>query len=448
MVNFRYNKNKLALLCCVIVTILSGCQNEVDFALTQDTVLLVTSTPNLSPVPITETATPVKSTATLNSAVIPTKPESTNTPSLTPEPTTIARPTIDKLLLISVYEDITGLSREEIWILRPGENTPQLLLGDDTFSFSSPQWSNSGKLVAYLKHKKTIPDNVQIGVIETENIKLLSKEFRNIDWLEWSADDYWLTFTTLSPDTGISPFAIELETETVRNLHPNPDTHYTRDIMKSSPHDNLVLFAGLINEPSQSVEIWLIPIDNRQVPVPVDFEMPPECDWITDIEWAPDGKSFLLQPGTISDDYECWPRIFSYSLVDQEWSELVRAPDENQLFVSLHWFNWSPDRKWLAWNSSFMKNALILDTETWDVVTNIDFKGIRGFPNTPWVQNSIEQSVLSIVESSYSEDYSTKYLVYGIELKQSTEEILIMEMAPESEWLPEGMRSYPYCWQP
>ena len=451
MFNLRCNTNAFVLVGCVIGIVLSGCQSNTDVVLTQDTTLLITSTSYLSPVPETETATEIMKTVTPTSQVFPTKPEPTTTPTLTPEPTATEDPTINKLLLIAVNEAITGLARESVWILAPGEQIPRPLLDDDVFSYTSPTWSNSGELIAYERYIKSSPDATQIGVITIDAtvLHLISDEdIENVGYLHWSADDRWLTFATFSPEYGMAPFAVELETERVRSLHPNPDVRYTRDLMKPSPRENIVLYVGFIEEPDPSAEIWLLPLDDDQAPISVEFDMPPKCEWFSDIEWAPDGKSFLVQPDTLSYEHECWPRIFSYDLSDQKWSEVVRAPDENRRFAYLHYLAWSPDGKWLAWNSSGTKDALILETKTWEKVTSIDFRGIRGLSSPPWVQNSAGQSILSITESGYSDDYSHKFLIYGVNFNMSTEETLIVEMAPESEWLPEGMESHPLWWQP
>ena len=275
-----------------------------------------------------------------------------------------------------------------------------------------------------------------------------SSDIKSTGLLNWSADDRWLTFTTLSPDYSTAPFAVDLKTENIRNLHPHPSVRYTKGLMRPSPVENVILFAGLVEKPKLSAELWLLSLDENQAPIPIEFDMPPECGWFTDIEWSPDGKTFLVQPAAISYEHECWPRIYTYDLSNKSWSDILHAPDETRKFANLYFLAYSPDGKWLGWSSSASQNALILSTNTWEVITTIDFRGIGGFPGSPWVQNSAGQSILSIVESSYSADYSDKHLIYGIDLNVTTERTLIVEIAPESEWLPEGLTSYPLWWQP
>ena len=344
------------------------------------------STSNTSTLVVLPTAT-ITATETLTPQFSSPTPSSTSIPS--PESTATEYLVISKQMLIMVNEAITGLARDEVWILSPEENIPRPLLSDQRLSISSPRGLRNGERIAFAQYPKTSPEDLYSGVMDTEGtiIQIISSsDIKSTGLLNWSADDRWLTFTTLSPDYSTAPFAVDLKTENIRNLHPHPSVRYTKGLMRPSPVENVILFAGLVEKPKLSAELWLLSLDENQAPIPIEFDMPPECGWFTDIEWSPDGKTFLVQPAAISYEHECWPRIYTYDLSNKSWSDILHAPDETRKFANLYFLAYSPDGKWLGWSSSASQNALILSTNTWEVITTIDFRGIGGFPGSPWVR--------------------------------------------------------------
>lgn len=435
----------------LIGTSASGCHNTTESVSTQELLL----PENDSPTSVVSTKEIVMETVEPTTQVTVTKPKSTISPtpnmSSTPASTENTTSTINKYLLINTNN--TSISNsEEVWILDPGGSIPRPLLTEELFSYTSPTWSWGGERIAFERHDKSPPYETQIGIVNTEGVMhylFSDTRFQNIGRLGWSADDQWIIFVSLIPEHGNTPFAIEIETEQVKELHPSSEIHYSRVLMKPSPRSNIVAFVGFYDNPDLRTDIWILSLDSSLAPKYIEFDMPPECGRFTDIEWAPNGTSFLAQPDTVSNQYECWPRFFSYDLLDQEWSEVARAPDEDRSFANLSLLHWSPDGKWLVWFSSSIEEALVYDTNTWDFVGSFEFESSERFLGYPWVQNIVGESILSVVETNYTSDFSAMYVFYGIDPKRTvTDGEKIAEIIPESEWLPEGMESHPFRWQP
>ena len=133
----------------VLTTVCFGCNTGTAPTLEQ------MSTSNTSTLVVLPTAT-ITATETLTPQFSSPTPSSTSIPS--PESTATEDPVISKQMLIMVNEAITGLARDEVWILSPEENIPRPLLSDQRLSISSPRWSRNGERIAFAQYPKTSPE--------------------------------------------------------------------------------------------------------------------------------------------------------------------------------------------------------------------------------------------------------------------------------------------------
>jgi len=383
-------------------------------------------------------------------------PTPTSAPGPTLEPTLMATPELTAIvpqnaagaLLIEVSEKIEGVigqPRKEVWLLEAGETIPHVLLQSQKYSMESPVWSHNGGWIAF--RQVNIPARrTEVGLIRkdgTEQHLVTDEEFGSVSLPRWSWDDRWLTFTTRRQGKEIA-YAVDMKTSVSRTLNPDPNTMYTDLWLFPSPRDNTALLIGKVSVNSEEhIEMWLVSLDEQGGSVRILPETWLGCSWFSSIAWAPDGQSFILQPGNYEFEKSCKAQLWHYDIARQLWSEVAQPP--SGIYPTR--VEWSPDGRWVAWKVAGWHTALVYDAATWDHVREINAVGLTWLPWS-WMRDSAGNSVLVAVDPIYSQGRETYALLGFSPNGTEQDDKVVAQILRGPDWLPANSTYFPLVWQP
>jgi dipeptidyl aminopeptidase/acylaminoacyl peptidase len=434
MIGFRRVKLLGWLIVCAWL-VLSACNSHISNTVKPS----IATLPATSAPPSTSTTSPiplhyVTKTPTQNG-------QKTNIPSLVPTISQIA-----KALLFSVTSNVFGEVSESVWIINPQDVVPKTLLFDRGGSFEMPRWSNNGEWIAFEQYDLSNVEVSQIGVISQnggDKHFVTSQKFYFPGFLNWSADDQWLSFVNRTR-SGFLPYAVNVDSGAVINLAPNPAAHYSSAVLQPSSRDDLVVFAGLtVSSSDQRIEFWLISLNGSQENVRIQTEEWRGCSWITTPIWFSDGNSFIVQPVGGSPQDNCPPSLLKYDLKEKRWVPIAYPPSDDPSYLSLEFIDMSQDGQWLSWAS--IDKVLLFETTNWKLTREIDINGTQALIPFPWVESGAGESLYSLFNNEYS---STPYAILGLDPSNKYQDAVITKIDAESDWVRKNSEFVPIMWQP
>lgn len=412
------------------------------------------------PSPISVTLRSSSTVSTQEPTTTPTAPANTTPstqtpipsliPSLSFQPNPIAPQPVDKALLIVVHEAITGLPRQEVWLLKAGETIPHPLLQSEQYSYNQPRWSNDGAWIVFEQQNRIDGVSARVGIVRENGTaqRLVSdRVFQIVGAPHWSANDRWITFLDVSPEQGWVPYAVEVQTGKLITLLRTQSALYAPMTLLPSPTNDIgVIVRFLEQETPPRTELWLVTLDgSRQEQIPLPQEQWPGCVSLAAIDWSRDGRYLLVQPGDENrgSSSTCHPQLWLYDLNEQVWREVVRQTEEYKHSFYPFLAHWSPDGRWLLWQQTGY--ALVYDAETWKVAREIT----GSIMPSPWVQDGVGNSMVSVNLYDYTDYPAHAIVIKGLSPNgTSRNDIVIAEIASEKNWLSGDFTSYPLEWQP
>ena len=391
-------------------------------------------------------------------------------PTITDETLPVIPQFTDRALLIQVSEIkdprtpgevLPERVRNEIWILDQDSTTPKMLLRSDQYSFDVPVWSHDGEWIAYIQ-RDSHKNEIRIGVIHKDGTDQRTYENESAGYSPlWSWDDRMLTFVGPGP-TGRTAYSLDVNTGELQTLNPDSNSQYSMIWLSPSPQEDIAFLTTLdLENKSQPLEMWLVPIDGQGDSVRLPPKPWSRCNGIISMDWASDGKSFLIQEGMVNTDTApsgelvllpteiCKPLIiWQYDLVSSSWSKVAEPPNDSSRFESLLHIDWSPDGLWVAWEDAF--TVLIFDPETWNIVREVKINGNQSSMYGVWMSDSAGNSILAIAESDYAQELETYNLLGFSPNGTEQEDRLMTQILRDPEWLPNTDNYFyvPNAWQP
>lgn len=399
-------------------------------------------------------------TVTPNSADGRSTPEITKT-LLLPSATPIKPAAITKKILLLVDEEVNSdFARNSLWILSPESDMPLNLLQDKTKSFEYPTWSHDGEWISFIQSDWPFPGNEQIGIIHEDGTgkRIFGNKYGPVGDLNWSANDTWLVFATLS-----QALALNINTGEIVDLEPESDTdskNYDIDRrVEPSPRENLVAYAKFNRYPStDDVDMWLLSLDSKErEKIQLPTEIPSQCrQSLNNLDWSPDGEAILVQ-------FKGWPwgeceaKLWLYKLSERKWINIARIPDSlsglNPSYDQFSSVSWSPDGRWIAWEN--YPTALIYDVENdWRFTREIEFGVADGFSLwPPWVEDTAGNYIYTLVRFDYSQIHTDEQVapitIIGISPNGTTnDDNQLLRIEPNPKWLLKDWTFSPRVWEP
>ena len=355
---------------------------------------------------------------------------------------------IKDILLLFSEDRGTSFGLDSIWLQSSAETAPHALIKDPSLSFEFPTWSHDGAWIAFRQSKWLDKSSFQVGVIHRDGSRkqVFEKTFGAIGWLNWSADDKFLIFDTLS-----SPFALNVDTGESLDLWPDSDNFGAQTRLKPSPKEDLIAYAEFKQGPGSEAKLWLLNLTGqRRENIPLPAEIPLTCkQGITTLDWSPDG-AFIITQFRGWPPENCKPQLWLYELAEKKWTNVARLPSDlsSYDFNEIGRVTWSKDGRWLAWETT-MSVLFLAVNENWKIVRKISIGIDEFFMVFPWVEDTNGNALYSLNHSDYSNLPKQIVSVIGISPGGTTaNDRELLRIEEDSKWMPGNSYFHPLIWEP
>lgn len=340
-------------------------------------------------------------------------PQPTSSPSVPIEPTlatsVIPSPIGEDLYSGNLLLEIDG----EIWSISFPSYDIQRLLYDDEFIYGMPKWSPNGEHFVYARATVGCPYSGTIWVYQhnnNETFKIGTSQAGYYDEETESCDGGWLfpAFPDTWSDDG-SMLSIVLDGNRIFTLE-------TKELMQVSPLEllqNEGLEAELVNQSliwrnftkssnrgllmgqyeleDETIPIWLWVMfedPNKSAVLNIPSNVAPQQSGIGfTATWSPDSEYLLV--ATLSEDVS---QLWRVHIMSDMWEPVQSWPIETGQ-DQLRFVSWSPNGQWVSWYSrsfdsrsqKYNAQALILNTETWQIERKITLTESSGADFPTWI---------------------------------------------------------------
>lgn len=234
----------------------------------------------------------------------------------------------------------------DLWIAHTDGSPPVKLTAASDRNVVGRAWSPDGSAISWISHDPNSEESaLRIRSLSGDQAREIASTAKFIDH-SWSRDGRWVAYELYENELGTTRelFVVPAGGGEPRRLTevPYDDSHAAFEYALCPQGEQLALVCGqelLLFDPASG--------QRREVGTLPD----PVWGRCFDIQWSPDGKMLGLileaRPDSTrgGEDISGHTRLFTVTVPEGKWTELAGEAGTNYYFV------WSPDGKWVAYNS-------------------------------------------------------------------------------------------------